>query len=45
MNTGHKVTGLEEEINLEQVEIDGEFFYKISNVEEMRPFFMSIVSD
>jgi len=28
-----------------QVEIDGELYYKISDVDEMRPFFMSIVSD
>ena len=28
----------------EQMKIDGESFYKISNVNGMRPFFMSIVS-
>ena len=27
------------------VKIDGEWFYKISNVDNMPPFFMSIVSD
>ncbi len=30
---------------LSPVEIDEEIFYKISDVDEMRPFFMSIVSD
>ena len=30
---------------LAPVEIDGEIFYMISDVDEMRPFFMSIVSD
>ena len=29
----------------EQLMIDGELYYKISNVDQMRPFFMSIVSD
>ena len=33
-----KVTG-------EQLDINGELYYKISNVDQMRPFFMSIVSD
>ncbi len=32
-------------IRLAPVEIDEEIFYKISDVDEMRPFFMSIVSD
>ena len=27
------------------VKIEGEWFYKISNVDNMSPFFMSIVSD
>lgn len=31
--------------SLSEVEINGEVFYKISSVNEMRPFFMSIVSD
>jgi len=34
-----------EAIRLSSVEIDGEIFYRISEVDEMRPFFMSIVSD
>ena len=29
----------------QEVEIDGETFYKISNVDAMRPFFMSLVSN
>ncbi|MFZ4543168.1 MAG: hypothetical protein ACOYOA_03890 [Saprospiraceae bacterium] len=32
-------------ITLSHTEISGENFYKISNVDSMRPFFMSIVSD
>ncbi|MFT5617031.1 MAG: hypothetical protein ACI85I_000247 [Arenicella sp.] len=32
-------------IQLEEIEIDNESFYRISNVDNMRPFFMSIVSD
>ena len=28
----------------EEVEINGERYFKISNIDEMRPFFMSIVS-
>ena len=35
----------DEAIKLAPVEIEGEIFYKISGVDEMRPFFMSIVSD
>ena len=31
--------------SIEQVQIKGEEFFKISNVDQMRPFFMSIVSD
>lgn len=31
--------------SLSEVEMNGEVFYKISQVNEMRPFFMSIVSD
>ena len=34
-----------EDIKLEQVQIAGEHYFKISNVDQMRPFFMSIVSD
>lgn len=32
-------------VALTEVELEGEVFYKISNVGAMRPFFMSIVSD
>ncbi len=32
-------------VQLELVEIDQEAYFKISNVDDMRPFFMSIVSD
>ncbi len=32
-------------VSLSEVQIGGEAFYKISHVNEMRPFFMSIVSD
>jgi hypothetical protein len=32
-------------VNLESVTIGGEQFFKISNMEELRPFFMSIVSN
>ncbi len=35
----------QKEITLIKAEIEGEIFYKISNVDEMNPFFMSIVSD
>lgn len=35
----------QDQIRLDHVEIDGEHFYKISNSDAMRPFFMSIVSD
>ena len=34
----------ENEVKGKQVKIGEESFYKISNVDEMRPFFMSIVS-
>ena len=33
------------EITLSEVKIGNEIFYKISNADKMRPFFMSIVSD
>ncbi len=33
------------DIHLKSVTIDGEMYYKISNSDAMRPFFMSIVSD
>ncbi|CAN5654207.1 hypothetical protein BH10BAC3_BH10BAC3_10270 [soil metagenome] len=45
MNATVKELVAEAKINLSAIEIDGEVFYKISNVDEMRPFFMSIVSD
>lgn len=32
-------------VNLESVTIDNEDYFKITNNDEMRPFFMSIVSD
>jgi hypothetical protein len=35
----------DKEVALTSVSIDGEMFYQISNNDEMRPFFMSIVSD
>ncbi|MGB5008116.1 MAG: hypothetical protein WBO39_14345, partial [Ferruginibacter sp.] len=35
----------DEKIKLDAVEIDNEVFYRISNVDAMRPFFMSVVSD
>jgi hypothetical protein len=34
-----------EEISLHDVKLGDEIFYKISNTDKMRPFFMSIVSD
>jgi len=36
---------LKEAAAIEQVEIDNQVYYKISNSDSMRPFFMSIVSD
>ncbi|MGB0981172.1 MAG: hypothetical protein ACPGUH_03640 [Winogradskyella sp.] len=33
------------DVNLNQVTIDNEAYFKISNINEMRPFFMSIVSN
>lgn len=36
---------IEKEIQMEEVLINGEFFYKITHVNGMRPFFMTIVSD
>ncbi len=37
--------GQEEEVKGEEVKINSESFYKISNYDSMRPFFMSIVSN
>jgi len=34
-----------EKAEIEQVKIDGQVYYKISNSDSLRPFFMSIVSD
>ena len=38
-------TILDKNIKLKKVSIDNEFYYKITNHDMMRPFFMSIVSD
>lgn len=35
----------DDKIKLDAIEIDNEVFYRISNVDAMRPFFMSVVSD
>ncbi|TCK67508.1 hypothetical protein DFQ05_1284 [Winogradskyella wandonensis] len=40
-----KESNSEKEIELQSVKIDGESYFKISNSDAMRPFFMSIVSD
>ncbi len=32
-------------VKLDTVQVAGDQFYRISNVDELRPFFMSIVSD
>ena len=40
-----KTTATNKDVNLKQVTIDNEAYFKISNTNEMRPFFMSIVSD
>lgn len=40
-----KNTRQDRDVKLEQVSIDNEAYFKISNNDEMRPFFMSIVSD
>ena len=40
-----KNTTQDKEVKLEPVTIDNEAYFKISNNDEMRPFFMSIVSD
>ncbi|MDF1694401.1 MAG: hypothetical protein P1U56_01125 [Saprospiraceae bacterium] len=39
------MTTVNEKAAIEQVEIDNRLYYKISNSDSMRPFFMSIVSD
>ncbi len=40
-----KTVNENQSISMKMVQIDGENFYKISNSDSMRPFFMSIVSD
>lgn len=40
-----KDTQTTDQLSMEKVQIDNETYYRISNVNEMRPFFMSIVSD
>ena len=40
-----KSEDMSKEVSIENVLIDNEIFYKISNSDAMRPFFMSIVSD
>lgn len=44
-NTSISDTNSKKEINLESVFINNEMFFKITNHDLMRPFFMSIVSD
>lgn len=39
------INDINKEVSIENVQIDNEQFYKISNSDSMRPFFMSIVSD
>jgi hypothetical protein len=39
------INTLNKEVALESIKIDNENYFKISNSDEMRPFFMSIVSD
>jgi len=45
MNADLKIPVASGKTRLEQVELEGEIFYRISQVDTMRPFFMSIVSD
>ncbi len=40
-----KLKTVDKKVSGSQVEIEGENYFKISNVDAMRPFFMSIVSD
>lgn len=40
-----EMTDMEKQVSLEEVQLGTEHFYKISNVDGMRPFFMTIVSD
>ena len=39
------ITSLDKNILLTRVTIDNQAYFKISNSDKMRPFFMSIVSD
>ena len=39
------IENMDKEISLKSLKIDNELFYKISNSDQMRTFFMSIVSD
>ena len=45
MNADLKIPVASGKTRLEKVELEGEIFYRISQVDTMRPFFMSIVSD
>ena len=44
-NQNNDIVTANEEISLNEVKMGDEIFYKISNTDKMRPFFMSIVSD
>jgi len=44
-NQNNNIVNINEEISLNEVKMGDEIFYKISNTDKMRPFFMSIVSD
>ncbi len=44
-NTLKTTSVLDKDVKLESITIDNETYFKISNNNEMRPFFMSIVSD
>lgn len=44
-STSEKINNENKSISMKMVQIEGENFYKISNSDAMRPFFMSIVSD
>ncbi|WP_310557940.1 hypothetical protein [Flavobacterium sp.] len=41
----HQMNNLNHPVAIDIITIEGEQFYKISNCDKMRPFFMSIVSD
>ena len=45
INTLKTISTLDKDVKLKSVTIDNEAYFKISNNDEMRPFFMSIVSD